>query len=594
MDAVDRRPHRSPPTVAETERIAASRASLLRPALTSAVIAAAITAVSGLAAVALARRYFSQTTYYYDSAQYRYVAVLVRRTLDADGLRAALGEALRLKDGLDVVLRVLLWPATLSNRFGHMAVALPLMAAFVFLVTWYVNVRTGSLLRGGLTAATVLTAGLVYGPYAGIADYWKDGIACWLLGSACLAWLLADRLRSARWSFIAGLCLGLLLLQRTAAAIYAAPAFLVPFVVAARLRIRADGWSRGCRGLVAFALPAAAAFLVLAVFQLRALFVYYRDFGYGYGSPRFIALTLAGNLRSLGGVAVFAVPALCAVCAVGVRDWRVRRSDVLTSAWLAAGFTATIVLTGGAYIPGYYACWTVLAVVVLATLMPSDARPTGGRLLAGVLLLVVAGGSALQLVRAASAATKGETVREGGDFRAAESARALRAFQWNVARILLAQPEPRVFKLLYSETGAEFWNLAYFDVDPAGALTLRESSAFFSVHDSYYRATFGANATAADVVREDVERLEEVPGTVVVVHCVPNEVLNQYWLIPDPRNEFQKNGNPLAAEIAIGLNERVSHSPDWKSIGRLESPLGCVDVRRYTPKVESTRSRFSE
>jgi hypothetical protein len=266
-----------------------------RAALACAAIAAAITAAAGVVTVLVARTYLARTTYYYDSAQYRQVAALASRTLEAEGLGAALAEAAAQKDGLDAALRVLLWPAMLRNRFGHLAVALPFLAGFVFLVAWYVLRRTRSRALAALTPAVLLSAGLVSGPYVGLGDAWKDVVGCWLLGSAAVAWLLSGRLRSAPWAAAAGTCLGLLLLQRTVAAVFAAPAFAVLFVHAVVERLRADGRRRAWLGAAAFAAPAALLLAALAGLQWRSLIAYYSGAGYGYGSVRFVALTLAAN-----------------------------------------------------------------------------------------------------------------------------------------------------------------------------------------------------------------------------------------------------------------------------------------------------------
>jgi hypothetical protein len=80
-------------------------------------------------------------------------------TRRGDFLRsAAIAATARLKDGLDVLLRAVLWPGMLQHRFGHLAVALPFMGLFVHLTVWYVFVRTRSLARGAIAASSLLAA----------------------------------------------------------------------------------------------------------------------------------------------------------------------------------------------------------------------------------------------------------------------------------------------------------------------------------------------------------------------------------------------------------------------------------------------------
>lgn len=549
------------------------------PALLVLAIPFAITAAAGAVSVFLARLYLARTTYYYDSAQYRLVAARVHRTLELRGRASALVEAARLKDGLDVVLRVLFCPQLLLSRFGHLAVALPFLFLFLSLVTIYVLRRTRSLALATLAASMVWTAGVVTGPYAGLADYWKDSIGCWLLGSAVLAWLLSDRLRRAGWSALAGLCLGLLLLQRTAAAVFAAPGFALLCLHAGIGRLRADGWKRASRELAAFVAPALGLLVFLVALQLESLRAYYTGFGYSYGGAGLVTLALGSTLRWLGGVFVVAGPIALILCLREGR-WREDTTDLFTALFLAAAFTGTILLARGVYVPGYAACATVLGLVLVAASMPRELAPARRRRLVLTLALLVGAGSLAELGLGVRRALRLETMREAHTPGPLEAAQLARTFQTRLARLLLAQPPPRVFKLIYTETDAEFWNFAVFEVDQEKGASLEESDAFFSVHDSYYRATFGKTAPADEIVTQDLARLEQTPGTTVVATCVPADVLRQVWFTPDPKMPFM-DGNPLAGQVAVRLNERISDSPRWRRLAVLDSPWGCVAAFRF-------------
>lgn len=538
--------------------------------------------LAGIVGVRLARQYHTFTMYYPDSSAYRQQAVLVYQTLHTSGYGAALRQAALLKDGLDIILRLLFFPEMLRTRFGHLAVLLPFLSLFVGLTLWLVVSRTRSRLSGIVVVAFLCSSGLLYGPYAGIADYWKDSLGTWLLGSACITWLLSERLSRAFWSFVCGLLLGLLLLQRTGAAVYAAPLFVAVFLPATYVRIRADGWKPALQRVVIFAAPALTLLVILVALQLQFLYTYYFGLGYAYGSMQFIASSLLQSMLAYGGWITYLVPIACVVAAAGVADWQAQRADIVTVLWFVAGFPLMIILSKSSYLPGFYACWVVLLIVLLAVMIPKTASASYARLGLPVLVMLALGGSVAQYGSAVLKANLPDQVSQ-----------ATRRFYIQIANSLFSQPAPRVYKLLFYEAGADFWNLMYFDMNREQALQTLDSAAFISVHDSYYQATF-VGRTTEQIVKQNIERLEQVPGTIVVADCNPQKIYTRTWFAPNPALDYLKNGNPLAANIAIQLTQYVLSSSHWRALNKIDSPFGCMYMYQYSVKPLTTTEKWRQ
>jgi hypothetical protein len=552
------------------------------PLVVSVMLAIGLAALAGLISERLARQYWGVMAYYPDSSAYRYYAIQAFEVLRRDGWGAALMYSLALKDGLDVTLRVVLWPSMLTRLFGHLAVLVPLMSSFMFLTIWYVYRKTQSFFAGVLTVGSLFSAGLIYGPFAGISDYLKDVVGCWLVGIACMTWLLADQMAHRRWTFLCGLSLGMLVMQRTGAAIYLAPLFMVLFLVAVRTRVHADGWARALRQMALFAVPAVLLTLLVLAVQLATLRTYYFGYGFNYGSFGFIARSLAEFITAQGGRILWVVPVLWLLSALGMTRWPDRIWDVAIALWFVVGFPVAIVLSGSGFVAGFYTCWTVLLVVLLATLIPRASPQANRRALRGLALVVIAVGSVSQYNSASDLVTHPNPHYV-----------AMRETFVKIANILVSQPEePRRYSMIFTEASVDFWNIVYFDVDKAKGLSLLNVGVF-SVHDTYYTAQFG-DMSAERIVQEDVARFEKSPGTIVVANCKPEDVLKQSWFIPNPAVPYLATGNSLAATIAVQLADYVRRSPRWKAIGKLDSPFGCLYAYRYEPEGMSEAAKWQD
>src|SRR5260221_3390602 len=220
----------------------------------STLVAGVVVALAVVPAVEYSRCYHQQAAYHWDAAGYRWGAVETYRALRARGVVPVVGGLLRgAKDSLDVSLRVITVPKSLTHRYGHLVTAVPILWLFLFLLASYVLGRTGSAPLALLACTPVLTFPLLYRPYLGLADCLPETSAVGLLGTALVCWLRSERLSNWRWASACGLALGLLAWQRTVWVIFAAPVF---FPLTAVALLPPPAGRRGVwGGFVVFLLP---------------------------------------------------------------------------------------------------------------------------------------------------------------------------------------------------------------------------------------------------------------------------------------------------------------------------------------------------
>ncbi len=532
------------------------------------VAASGLVALAGFAAIAQSRFYYLTAPYHYDSAAYRVQAFEAHDMFRAEGWRAAVGHALASKDGLDILLRVALAPSTLLQCYGHLAVLLPLMVFFTALAIEYGRRRTGSWLLALLAPATLFVYPLIYSPYWGIADYWKDNLAAWLLGSASIAWLLAANLQARCWAFCSGLLLGLLAMQRTAAAMYAAMVFLPLFgwafyQVQARL-----GFRLAAARAAWFVMPAGLLAGVVLFIQGRELAAYYLGRGYSYGTAGEVArFLLSGVSRRLAqpphdyfpgtdyGVSFIPIVLLPAYWVAWVSAGRrgLRSSDFIQAFWLVVGLPLCVIAALGYYY-GFFALWPPLLVVFLLASYPEGncSVPRVGLVL--ILALGILSGAALQQYRCQRVAA-----------RMAEQGRSYRTLLLDLARRIAPPGRPVApYATFFNETGAPLANQAFFDL----GVRVGPPAVFITFHDAYFRSKY-PHLTPAQIVQAEMRRLENMTNAVAVGHA-------------DLRDLYHPPDDPLAYEVIRGFNTYLLGSPHWRAEARLPSPWGPLIVFRLS------------
>ncbi len=525
-----------------------------------AILSLSLTLLAGWVAIHLSETYYVAAPYHYDSASYRLGSIRAHDRLISEGLGVSLLNFLTIKDGLDLSLRLVFAPDSLLHPYGHLAVLLPLMGLFIFITIWYVFRRTGSLLLGLAVVAFQFTFPLMYAPHFGIADYWKDNIATWLLGSAAISWLLSETLTRRRWSTLSGVFLGLLVFQRAVVGIYAAMLFGPLFMWAAYQRLREDGLKPALMRLGAFVTPALVIGGTVAILQGQQLYSYYFVTGYAYTTASGVANFLLNTLFTKLGFAPLGLAGVYLVCLLLIRQWPRQRGELVIGLWWVAGLPLAVMVSASLY-HGFFPLWMVLLVVLLAVITPRTLSAGGNRWLA-LFFLAVALPSALIHYQMAITESQNLVVTRGKE--------PLLQFYRELITIIAAQPEPRRYGLMFDEIEAPLLNQAFFD----RGLRLDEPIIFQSIHDSYYRQKFGP-LPPQEIANSQIKTLEQAAGTIAVTYCFPQRILI--------RSSYLETGQTIAAEVAGMITTHLLHSPHWQATYQLNPPYGCLYVYQYTP-----------
>ena len=546
------------------------------PLVASLFFAFILTAFAGLVAVRLSQAYYLVGPHHYDSASYRLGAYHFYNLFHSQGLSTALAQALQTKDPLDIIARLLLAPRLLLHPYGHLSVLLPFMGLFILLVMDYVFTRTHSWFCSIAIVGFLFTFPIIYNPYIiGIADYWKDNLATWLMGGAVMSFILSRALAHRGASFLSGVLLGLITAQRSALAIYTALLFLPLFLWAVYQRIRTDDLKAAILRIGIFVTPAVLLSGFIFLIQWQGLYKYYFVQGYAYASPLQVAQFILLGSRERIGFSVFLIVGICLLCFLRITHWKHRASDILIASWMVVGLPLVVIITRGLYY-GFYNVWTVLLIVLLAAFFSSFLESVRSRniFVAGLLLLAI-GSSFLQY---ATSVVRAHELAAG---RA-----PLRRFNDDLTNIIMALPQPHMVTFLHDEAAEPFLNHVLFNrhlpVISAGGIWF---VGFMSVHDSYYRGAFG-DVSVQKVVDTIISSIERHPGTIAVAYCEPSDVKTNL--------AFQSDGTNVATPVAISLTSHVMQSLRWKALKKLDSPYGCLYVYQYCAQPTTAVAKWRE
>lgn len=530
-----------------------SGAALMSPAVVCMFLSIALTAGILTNGLLILNSYHSQAPYHYDSAQYRFNSVEVHKVWQSSGRFAAARVTLRTKDGLDDLVRLLVWPDSLTSFQGHLVVQAPLMALFFFLLFWYCRNRGASNWGTAAAALPLLLFAPLHHPTQNIADFWKENLGIWLMGAAMLSWLLSEHGSRPSWGFLSGLLWTGLLQQRAVIAVYGGALFLPWFLYGLFRRVRQDDRRNLIRDMAAFGLCPALVLAGTAVVQGRQLYEYYLVRGYGYSTISGVAEIVWNSPLTAGWAFRGGLVAACIFSLAGLQgSLRHRAGDIAAAGWLIFGAPAIVIATHAVY-HGYAHLWMVAAVVAFARLVPSGPRPMSARLATAAGVVVTIGAVAAQACHWAQ--TTKDLTSANAPVRAV------------YAGILAAMQEhgcPRL-GMFFDECFPLLWNQAYYDL---GA-DINGNVPFMSLHDSFYRAKYGDQAS--DPIAELIIRdLEAYPGTLAVAQADP-DILKNYII------GTGKSADSRPVRVNAMVADHLRRSPHWKKIRSFDStPYGSL------------------
>src|SRR6185369_842797 len=250
--------------------------------LVSIFIASIIAGFASYISIMISEAYYSIAPFHYDSVSYRLIGIRLYRVMQEKGLFNAILTSIPTRDDLDVTIRLLVAPKSLLNVYGHMFVLVPFMIGTFTLMIIYVYSKTESWSLSVIPLLFFFTFQQVYNPVQGIADYWKDNIAVWIIGCFVMTLIMSEYFRRRWWSFACGSMFGLLVLQRAGVAILMVVLLLPILATMLFPRIRKYGFKEIREGITYFLLPAIIFSGFFIVFDLEEFYVYNFKVGYDF------------------------------------------------------------------------------------------------------------------------------------------------------------------------------------------------------------------------------------------------------------------------------------------------------------------------
>lgn len=529
------------------------------------VVAIIASGFAGWFAVTISTDYYAIAPFHFDSASYRLQSVGTYRALSNIGFWSAFERIIHTKDGLDLLLRLAFAPKLLLGTYGHLGVLLPFMALFLWLLFTYVYSRTQSIFASSLCVSVIFTFQLIYDPYTGIADYWKDNIAVWLLGSAVLAWFRSDNLRYRKWTFLSGLLLGLLVMQRTALAVYAAFLFLPIFFWAFFQLTRREGTKITLLGFLPFLSPIVISGSFVGIFQWEILYNYYFVAAYDYATKSQLLNFLTSVAVDRFGYPQLVFFALIAVFLISTPIKTAQVQNIVIAGWIAIGLPLTVIATGTKY-NIFFNVWTVLLVVSFSMIVAECApfkKWQMNLLYASSIIIIIS--SCAQYTRSVDRSQK-----------IAQNNANWRPFWEVLTDSIMAQPSPRNVSLLFGEVDVLFKNHLIFNrqiaVGPGQDL---DFTGFLWVHDTYYKAN-KPGLSLSQLIEQNIKQIETTPGTLSISYCNPEDVMTC--------DQFAEDGKKVAVPFARAMSYHLLNSPNWQVIKTIASPYGSLCFYKYARK----------
>jgi hypothetical protein len=540
-----------------------------------------ITLFAVAAATFIARDYFSIAPFHYDSASYLSFALSVHDVVSLYGKKFAVIHIMQSKDILDVVLRVLFAPDSLKTVFGHMVISIPFMALFIFLVIHYVYRATQSWMASLIAIGFLFTFPLMYMPYMGIADYWKESIAIWILGCAVMSWILSDGLKNSGWAFFCSILFGLLCMERAVLGIYIGVLFIPVFCAAVYQRFKLDGAKKALCRVSIFLIPIVLSAAMLAFIQWEFFYIYYFTMGYSYSSSWEVGRYIFNDIlydakHSSLLVWIF----LCGIFWHRISHYR----DIFTALWLTVGFPFVVIFTHGLYFY-FYHVWTILLVISLTTIIaghhslgPSAVR--SHRYFMPILLMIVIICGCIQFFL--DWAWSKEHAKLNASWR---------VLYENISHIILQQSKPRYYSLLFFEASSGPFT-DHLRLNKMAQYDDAQYVGYMSVHDSFYKVHAPADNTlsikdsflaqlrvindpsAEDIAKDNIKQMEKHDGTIAITYCHKDQIAKS--------SVFGADSMKIAIPTVVLQTNYLLNSLNWIIIGKLDSPVGCLYVYQYS------------
>lgn len=450
-----------------------------------------------------------------------------------------------------VIPYIILSPKLLATLWGHMWTQMPVLLAFLVLLSSTIYKKSQSLLLA--TGSIVLFSGIpfLYHPTNGLAAYWLDLTSACALGSAAVCLIRYADARQQRWMYAFGAFCSIAALCRWSAAFYVLTfaALALPLVLFGR----SHPWKRSLLDL-ACAVVTALPGLLFLFSSWKSNAWYYKTFGYAFGAPISQSLTwTSGALKEMIGMPIIWVLALSTAVGAVLLTRTKFKAPLVLSLWFPVSvlvFVCVVVKAVDGFHPLVYFA-PALFVAGFCPLSTIRSNPIWLRLAASLMIAI-------------------------GLFSAIDSYELYRRFAKSPSpeRALQKRCDSALANLIVSskaETATQFDTETCMPHLEAFFFngTSCASVALFSKHESYLKFIFKNQtpeemaASACRQVRSDLD--------LVAVFTDPAQALK-----PGTFN------NSYSATVSNRVSEYVSKDPAFKFVANVDGIAGKLSVYRNT------------
>lgn len=509
-----------------------------------AVWAMAATLMAGYLSVALEKRYLDHHPYFFDAVSYSFYNAKLHQRVQEVGQGTVIREEIsnNNRHPLRTVPLVLFAPSLLAHPFGHMATALPALFAFVLLLAYTLYRRGGRLtfaIAGSSIAA--LLPGL-YNPVSGIAAYWLDLTAAFLIGAAILALLNSNRGRGLRWLVLFAVLGSCAAFARYVSIAYLLFASVPVFVWYLFSRVREEGnWPRSV--LLPVLVTVGGGVLVAGPYlfaHVGSVSEFYQIYGYALGAP--LATSMRAALASLrefiGPAGVLALIVLAGAWLLKVaRSRKFDAEGLVVPVWLALAipiFLVFVLKTSAIHTISYAVILLLVALAVPCTKSMNEDGALFKRAGLIVILILSAGWGGYYVSEWKQASNPGQEAAEA------------KALQTRLADQLGRYNQKVVWNAYFDEVS---WIPSLDAFYRHGVLPLPLGQDYvFSIHETVYRGNY-PNWDSAQINEALLENA--------------NTWLNIAVVFDEPSDADKYLPNELSRSAARHIAEFVKNDPDW-------------------------------
>ncbi len=490
--------------------------------------------------------YLHNYGFFFDPAAYYLHNIEVYRHYESQGILSTLAHQIahNPRDPARIVPHLLFAPQSLISLWGHMWTQMPLVFAFLSLLSTTTWARTRSLLLSCAAIASFASMPFLYDPMHGVAAYWLDFTPACALG--CLALCLVRFLMRPHlgWMFFFGIFASLAALNRWSSSFYVIAFAALAFPLALTAQNRSQSIVKCV--LVAF-LGAAPGLLFLFGFWQENSW-YYKTFGFAFGAP--ISQSVLWTSKAI--VKMIGAPLLCTILAMSLLHLKRLKQEARVIAlcwWLPISillFVCCVVKAVDGYHPLVY-FGPALAVSAFGALRtPSEL--TGKWLGATVAILVLClavGVHSYEVARKiAHNPSPEETLKKKADAALAG---------------LIIETNSRCFTEFDTESVRPQMEVFFFHKRFCNWVS------YFSIHESYLKFIYD-NATPPQMADRAFKQLKN-KVELVAVFANASDALK-----PGVFN------NQYSAAVSKGVAEQVATDPDFHLTGHVQAPAGLLAV----------------